>query len=465
MTGKIDPYFARFGGNVLDFGAKGDGTTDDTAAFTAAAAAHSVVYVPPGAYALASPVTGSTRWIIAKGTTFPTQGTVGTLGLPNTSYLGGRVFQFWDNGTWGGLVVGDPDAWSEGYRAYSASIAELAVTSPKGQIAISGMSRSSDRPTVNQGTIGGEFIAVNDDTANVKPVFGVYIESWRTADSVGAAFAEIESINKGSFHDLNPNTVRSLNSKDSMCFVFAAGGGDVAGVSTSSAATAAWNNGAYFWRGHVIMAGALDPTGPKEAFAMPSDCRTAWHAPNGVGLVAWDQADTQQRTSLADADNSGFTSAIKRRKGNNTSATDNLDRIYRQDYYGFTGSSDYVGAYIQVLQRTDFSGGNARFSIDVTANAADGTACQMSLNGLADKSYAPFPANTISLGTAAQDFTEVHARRHYYSATVFDAFGTGTPEGNLIGSPGCTFRRTDGGAGTCFYVKESGTGNTGWVAK
>jgi hypothetical protein len=25
--------------------------------------------------------------------------------------------------------------------------------------------------------------------------------------------------------------------------------------------------------------------------------------------------------------------------------------------------------------------------------------------------------------------------------------------------------RSDGGAGTSFYVKESGTGNTGWVSK
>jgi hypothetical protein len=28
-----------------------------------------------------------------------------------------------------------------------------------------------------------------------------------------------------------------------------------------------------------------------------------------------------------------------------------------------------------------------------------------------------------------------------------------------------TYRRTDGGAATTFYVKESGAGNTGWVGK
>jgi hypothetical protein len=46
-----------------------------------------------------------------------------------------------------------------------------------------------------------------------------------------------------------------------------------------------------------------------------------------------------------------------------------------------------------------------------------------------------------------------------------ERFGTGSPEGVVAASIGSTYRRTDGGAGTTFYVKESGTGNTGWVAK
>lgn len=42
---------------------------------------------------------------------------------------------------------------------------------------------------------------------------------------------------------------------------------------------------------------------------------------------------------------------------------------------------------------------------------------------------------------------------------------TGTPEGQVTAPVGSTALRSDGGAGTTFYVKESGTGNTGWVAK
>jgi hypothetical protein len=43
--------------------------------------------------------------------------------------------------------------------------------------------------------------------------------------------------------------------------------------------------------------------------------------------------------------------------------------------------------------------------------------------------------------------------------------GTGTPEGAVTAEVGSMFLRRDGGAGTSFYVKESGSGNTGWVAK
>jgi hypothetical protein len=43
--------------------------------------------------------------------------------------------------------------------------------------------------------------------------------------------------------------------------------------------------------------------------------------------------------------------------------------------------------------------------------------------------------------------------------------GTGTPESSIIAGVGSLWRRTDGGASTTLYVKESGTSNTGWVAK
>lgn len=43
--------------------------------------------------------------------------------------------------------------------------------------------------------------------------------------------------------------------------------------------------------------------------------------------------------------------------------------------------------------------------------------------------------------------------------------GAGSPEGVVAANVGALYSRTDGGAGATLYVKESGTGNTGWAAK
>jgi hypothetical protein len=43
--------------------------------------------------------------------------------------------------------------------------------------------------------------------------------------------------------------------------------------------------------------------------------------------------------------------------------------------------------------------------------------------------------------------------------------GTGSPEGVVTAPVGSLYLRSDGGAGTTLYVKQSGTGSTGWAAK
>lgn len=44
-------------------------------------------------------------------------------------------------------------------------------------------------------------------------------------------------------------------------------------------------------------------------------------------------------------------------------------------------------------------------------------------------------------------------------------FGTGSPEGVVAAATGSIFLRTDGGPGSTFYVKESGSGSSGWAGK
>ncbi len=49
-----------------------------------------------------------------------------------------------------------------------------------------------------------------------------------------------------------------------------------------------------------------------------------------------------------------------------------------------------------------------------------------------------------------------------WNASIGEAWGTGDPEGAITAGIGSTFVRTNGGLSTTLYVKESGTGNTGW---
>lgn len=63
------------------------------------------------------------------------------------------------------------------------------------------------------------------------------------------------------------------------------------------------------------------------------------------------------------------------------------------------------------------------------------------------------------------DVRAEHGFKLTASSDVKIIHGTGNPEGNYIAAVSSLFLRTDGGSGTTLYVKETGTGNTGWVAK
>jgi len=47
---------------------------------------------------------------------------------------------------------------------------------------------------------------------------------------------------------------------------------------------------------------------------------------------------------------------------------------------------------------------------------------------------------------------------------AYEMIGRNTPQGAVTAPPGSTFRNLNGGVGSTFYVKQTGTGNTGWAA-
>ncbi len=67
-------------------------------------------------------------------------------------------------------------------------------------------------------------------------------------------------------------------------------------------------------------------------------------------------------------------------------------------------------------------------------------------------------------GLKASRFT-VDTDIRFSNGGVLELAGEGSPEGVRTAPAGSTFRRSDGGPGARFYVKETGAGNIGWVAK
>jgi hypothetical protein len=68
-----------------------------------------------------------------------------------------------------------------------------------------------------------------------------------------------------------------------------------------------------------------------------------------------------------------------------------------------------------------------------------------------------FVGGDLVIGTAGKGLD--------FGSSVLWLTGAGTPEGAVTAAVGSMYTNTTGGAGTTLYIKESGTGNTGWVAK
>lgn len=69
------------------------------------------------------------------------------------------------------------------------------------------------------------------------------------------------------------------------------------------------------------------------------------------------------------------------------------------------------------------------------------------------------PNRRVSLWPKAIDLSAVGASGLRITS------GSGSPEGVVSGNVGSMYLRADGGPGTALYIKESGAGSTGWVAK
>jgi hypothetical protein len=88
----------------------------------------------------------------------------------------------------------------------------------------------------------------------------------------------------------------------------------------------------------------------------------------------------------------------------------------------------------------------------VNANSSVWTA-----EGLAVIGTTVISANNINPATIGLEFSVLDQ-----GSNIKVQYGTGTPEGSVTANVGSLFINKSGGAGTTLYVKQTGTGNTGW---
>ncbi len=135
-----------------------------------------------------------------------------------------------------------------------------------------------------------------------------------------------------------------------------------------------------------------------------------------------------------------------------------------------------LGAW--TLART--AGANGAFSLSQRGTgplqivASDAAEIRFSTNGTtrarlaATGAFLPGANLGTSIGELASRFAEVFAERVNLGTTAADGVvlssGVGSPEGAVTGSVGSVYLRRNGAGGTTLYVKESGTGTTGWTA-
>ncbi len=191
--------------NVKDFGAVGDGTTDDTAAFTAAAAYSSPVQVsvPVGTYLLnSSPVASSSvSWLVDSGATFTGAGSIGGssgryLPLANLSALV-TVTQFGAVGD----GIADDTAAIQSAIDYVASLPRGgSVYYPSGRYLVTSP-LTVQTPYVNQRGDGifSSLIVTNTDI-NTMIIGSNPIESLEGVDVVGIGFYHSNAVGKTKPH-------------------------------------------------------------------------------------------------------------------------------------------------------------------------------------------------------------------------------------------------------------------------
>jgi len=206
----------------------------------------------------------------------------------------------------------------------------------------------------------------------------------------------------------------------------------------------------------------------------------------GAGLVVFSsQAAPAGRLLVARASSATFSQTVAYFETNGTGHAVHGNNLAGggSNSTGSAGNFTSANAGASCVQISGVETGRGSLKITHTAAGGDANASGLSidLQGAGTASKGIF-VDSASNGTTG-DLLDLrnNGNRHFTVRSRAGAFTTpevvmgnggpiwtyctGTPEAQITAPVGSLCTRTDGGAATTLYVKESGSGNTGWAAK
>ncbi len=352
--------------------------------------------------------------------------------LPNLTSIQGETVTFTDNGAdcfWG--WDDSADAYENLTKAESQAI--LGITSSSTDNAVARFDSTAGNIQNSVVTVGdqGDIATVSTDAGTLGPTLELYHNSASPAASD------------------NPGKTRFY-------------GQDTGGNKTLYAEFGAQLNVATDGSEHGCLTGQVMYNGTLSDAAIGGETFLLGYCPGGTGGTAFEYVfrcpsgkQAFQYLESFDSGTQGPSLALWHASPN-PAVSDSVGMV---KFDGKDSGGNYTPyAMIECVASNVTNGTEAALLFFHTARNGTGTLTAAGYFGESQGFVVGSPTGTDK-GTGTVNATTIYANGIPWTS------GSGSPEGAVTAPVGSLFSRTDGGAGTSLYVKQSGTGNTGWVGK
>jgi hypothetical protein len=456
--------------SVKFYGAKGDGTGDDTAAINAAITNHAYVFVPPqGIYPISSTIdvparhklefyTGNANAQTQPRSYFLMNASMATVGIS----VGSSAV------VCGGGIVGSVGNTGDGIQIYGNA----------GQVTDFSISRAGGVGLRVGNTFGNNcnLFRVERVTSSYNGSHGFYIHDGKiaAADANAGTLLNCTATNNGGDgfrlgHCYWVSVINCNSEVNSGYGIYLSGIDD--GTSYPECRWALVSGGDYN-EGNIT--GQLFDQSYFATFIQPDNGNFPTTTPNALQGSALRTVLGARRSYIQSIQTGGQYQSFFTFRGSDSGTTNVTRPLVIQGFnfnsinqgtglalqIAYAGTAYHDAAYITAVQQSATQDGII-FSVNNSGTME--IACGVNVPA---RAFLPGLTNSWALGTSTARWANTYSTqfRPGTGAPIWTS-GAGSPETVVTAPVGSLYTDTTGAAGTTLYVKETGAGNTGWVAK